>query len=83
MKRSISLLAVLTVVGATVATAQINYSGGTYSENFNSIFNGDGTGTGYRQTWRYCEPKDAIPTLTTWRAARVARDRNGHFCSLR
>ena len=37
MKRSISLLAVLTVVGATVATAQINYSGGTYSENFNTI----------------------------------------------
>ena len=70
MKRSISLLAVLTVVGATVATAQINYSGGTYSENFNTIFNVDGTGTAVPGTTAI-GLQGAIPTLTTWQAARV------------
>ena len=70
MKRSISLLAVLTVVGATVAPAQINYSGGTYSENFNTIFNVDGTGTAVPGTTAI-GLQGAIPTLTTWQAARV------------
>jgi hypothetical protein len=70
MKRSISLLAVLTVVGATAATAQINYSGGTYSENFNTIFNTDGTGTAVPGTTAI-GLQGAIPTLTTWQAARI------------
>jgi hypothetical protein len=71
MKRSISLLAVLTVVAATVANAQISYSGGTYSENFNTIFNIDGTGTAVPGTTAV-GLQGAIPTLTTWQAARLA-----------
>jgi hypothetical protein len=73
MKRSISLLAVLTVVAANMATAQINYSGGTYFENFNTIFNTDGTGTAVPGTGGTAPgPQGAIPTLTTWQAARLA-----------
>jgi hypothetical protein len=77
MKRLLSLLAVLTVVGTTVATA-IDYNGGTYSENFNSIFSNDG----YGLTMYSVGPigaQEAIPTLTTWRAARVAGTGIGTF----
>ena len=66
MKRITSLLAGLTVVGATVAAAQINYSGGTYSENFDTILNADGTGTVMSGVGAI-GAQDAIPTLTTWR----------------
>lgn len=78
MKRSISLLAVLTVVGATVATAQINYSGGTYVEDFDTIFSTDGTGTAQMAVGAI-GVQDAIPTLTTWRAARVGGTGTGTF----
>ncbi len=71
MKRSISLVAALTVAAAGLATAQINYNGGTYSENFNTIFNTDGTGTAVPGTTAI-GLQGAIPTLTTWQAARVA-----------
>jgi hypothetical protein len=77
MKRSISLLAVLTVVGATVATAQISYSGGTYSENFNTIFNVDGTGTAAITSGTGTQ--GAIPTLTSWQASRIAGTATGTF----
>ena len=80
MKRRISLLALLTVVGTTVATAQINYSGGTYSENFNTIWNFDGTGTAVPGTGGTAPgPQGAIPTLTTWQAARLAGTGTGTF----
>ncbi len=71
MKRSVSLLALLTAAAAHVATAQINYSGGTYVENFNSIFSTDGTGTAVPGTTAI-GLQGAIPTLTTWQAARVS-----------
>ena len=80
MKPNISLLAVLTVVGATVATAQINYSGGTYSENFNTILNTDGTGTAVPGTGGTAPgPQGAVPTLTTWQAVRLAGTGTGTF----
>lgn len=78
MKRSISLLALLTVVSATVATAQVNYSGGTYSENFDTIFNSDGTGIVMSGVGAI-GAQDAIPTLTAWRSARVGGTGTGTF----
>ncbi|HOX57291.1 MAG TPA: PEP-CTERM sorting domain-containing protein [Candidatus Paceibacterota bacterium] len=78
MKRIISLLAVLTLVGATVAIGQINYSGGTYSENFDTILNTDGNGTTMSGVGSV-GAQDAIPTLTTWRAARVGGTGTGTF----
>lgn len=71
MKRNASLLAALAVAVGNVATAQINYSGGTYSENFNSIFSTDGTGTAVPGTTAI-GLQGAIPTLTAWQAARVS-----------
>ena len=80
MKRSISLLAVLTVVGANIVTAQINYGGGTYFENFNTIFNTDGTGTAVLGTGGAAPgPQGAIPTLTTWQAERLTGTGTGTF----
>lgn len=70
MKRSISLLAVLTVVAANVAPAQITYNGGTYSESFSSIYNVDGQGTAVPGT-AGTGVQGAVPTLTTWQAARI------------
>ena len=70
MKRNITRCAALTVLVAQAATAQINYSGGTYTENFNGIFNVDGTGTAVPGTTAI-GLQGAIPTLTTWQAARV------------
>jgi hypothetical protein len=78
MKRSISLLAVLTVIGATVATAQINYGGGTYTENFDTILNADGTGT-IMTGVGVIGAQNVIPTLTAWRSARVAGTGTGTF----
>ena len=39
MKRIIHSLAILAIVGANLANAQINYNGGTYSENFDGLLN--------------------------------------------
>ncbi len=78
MTRSISLLGILTVLGTHLATAQINYGGGTYSENFDSILNTDGTGTIMTGVGPI-GAQDTIPTLTTWRAARVAGSGTGTF----
>jgi hypothetical protein len=78
MKRSISLLTVLTAVCATVATAQINYSGGTYIESFDTIFMNDGNGIVMNGVGAI-GAQDAIPTLTAWRAARVAGSGTGTF----
>lgn len=70
MNQRVSILTALAVVAGHVATAQINYSGGTFSENFNTIFNTDGTGSAVPGTTAV-GLQGAIPTLTTWQAARV------------
>jgi hypothetical protein len=77
MKRTFSLLAALTVVAAHVANAQINYSGGTYSENFNSIFSSDGTGTAAIGSG--LGTQFAITTLPTWQVTRIAGTTTGNF----
>ena len=80
MKRSISLLAVLTVVGTNMATAQINYGGGTYFENFNAIFNTDGTGASILGTAGAAPgPQAAVTTFTTWQAERITGTGTGNF----
>ena len=78
MKRLISLLAVLTVVGATVATAQINYSGGTYFENFDGIQYQNDIGIVMPNVGPV-GAQDAIPTLPNWQAARVGGSGTGTF----
>lgn len=70
MKRITPLVAALSVVAINLATSQVNYNGGTYSENFNTIFNTDGTGTAVPGTTGV-GLQGAIPTLTTWQAARL------------
>jgi hypothetical protein len=79
MKRTNLLFAVLTVVGTSVATAQNNYSGGTYSENFDGMFKTDGTGQTFSPAIGPIGTQGAIPTLPTWRAARVAGTGTGNF----
>lgn len=78
MKRGAALLAGLTVIGTYAATAQVFYSGGTYSENFNGIFNSDGTGSVMSGVGAV-GVQDSIPTLTTWRAGRVGGTGTGTF----
>ena len=78
MTRRISLIALLTALATQLTTAQVNYGGGTYSENFNTIFSTDGTGTAQMAVGAI-GVQDAIPTLTTWRAARVAGTGTGTF----
>lgn len=77
MKPNISLLAVLTVVAAHVATAQITYNGGTYSENFNLIFSTDGTGTA--PIGSGLGTHFTITTLPTWQVTRIAGTTTGNF----
>jgi hypothetical protein len=71
MKRSISLLAALTVVGANLATAQITYSGGTYFENFDGIVWQNDQGIVMANVGAV-GAQDALPGLANWQAARVA-----------
>jgi hypothetical protein len=73
-----TLLGILAIYPASVATAQINYSGGTYSEDFNTIFSSDGTGSTLTGVGTV-GAQGAIPTLTTWRAARVGGTGTGGF----
>ena len=69
MKRIIHSLAILAIVGANLANAQINYNGGAYSENFDGLLNSGSaalTGVGA------IGAQASIPNLTGWQVARVA-----------
>jgi hypothetical protein len=64
-----------------VATAQINYSGGTYSENFDGLLAGytlNNTGIVMANVGAV-GAQDDLPTLTNWKAARVAAGGTGTF----
>ena len=69
MKQSITSLAVLAIVGANLASAQINYNGGIYAENFDGLLNSGSlalTGVGA------IGAQASIPSLAGWQDARVA-----------
>lgn len=77
MKIRALLLPTLMVFAAQITRAQINFSG-SYAENFNSILNTDGSGTTMSGVGQI-GLQDSIPTLTAWRAARVAGTATGTF----
>jgi hypothetical protein len=73
MKRTTSLLAALALAAAHVATAQINYSGGTYFENFDGLLAGytaNNTGLQMPNT-ATLGLQDDVPTLLNWKAVRL------------